>query len=70
MVPIGSLPAAMRLSGISMPVRDAVAQQMLEGAGHPVEDAAVDFDRATDDVESNLLAGFLAGEANHPIQAV
>ena len=51
-------------------VRDAVAQQVLEGAGHAVEHAAVDFDRAADDVEADLLAGFLRGQADDAVEAV
>ena len=51
-------------------VRDAVAQQVLEGARHPVEDAAIDLDRAADDVEADLLAAFLGGEADDPVEAV
>ena len=51
-------------------VHHAVAQQMLEGAGHAVEHATVDFDRAADDVQPHLLAGFLGGLAHHAVQAV
>jgi len=51
-------------------VRDAVAQQVLEGTGHAVEDAAVDFDRAADDVQPHLLAGFLGRLPNHTVEAI
>ena len=51
-------------------VRDAVAQQVLERAGHAVENAAVDLDRAADDVEADLLAGFLGGQADDAVEAV
>ena len=69
-VPVGSLPAARARLGRLDAVRDAVAQQVLEGAGHAVEHAAVDFDRAADDVEPHLLAGFLGGLADDAVQAV
>ena len=70
MVPVASLPASRaRLRRLDA-VRDAVAQQVLEGAGHAVEHAAVDFDRAADDVQPHLLAGLLGGLAHDAVQAV
>ena len=65
-----SLPAASRTLGQLDAVRHAVAQQVLEGAGHAVEHAAVDFDRAADDVQPHLLAGFLGGLAHDAVEAV
>ena len=47
-----------------------VAQQVLEGGGHPVQHAAVHFDVATRDVETHLLAGFLRSLAHHAVQAL
>ena len=49
-------------------VGDAVAQQMLEGAGHSIEHASVDLDRAAFDVQPHLLAGFLGGLTHHALQ--
>ena len=46
----------------------AVAQQMLERGRHAVQNAAVHLDRATRDVQTHLLAGFLGCLAHHAIQ--
>jgi hypothetical protein len=51
-------------------MRHAVAQQVLEGAGHALEHAAVDFDRAADDVQPDLFAALLGRLAHHAVQAV
>jgi hypothetical protein len=66
---LGSLPAAALPRQLDA-VRDAVAQQVLEGADHAFEHAAVDFDRAADDVQPHLLAGVLGRLAHHAVQAV
>ena len=68
--PAGSLPAAWRASGSLDAVRHAVAQQVLEGAAHALEHAAVDFDRAADEVQSHLLLQLLGGLAHDAVQAV
>ncbi|OIQ82611.1 hypothetical protein GALL_355940 [mine drainage metagenome] len=52
------------------PVRDRVAQQVVEGAGHSIQHAAVDLDGAADDVERDRLARVLAGLAHRAVQAL
>ena len=51
-------------------VGHAVAQQMLERSGHALQHAAVYFDRAADNVQTHLLAGFFRGLAHHAVQPV
>jgi hypothetical protein len=51
-------------------VRHAVAQQVFERGRHPVQHTAVHLDGAAADVQLDLLAGLLGGQADHPVQAV
>ena len=53
-----------------MPCATQLRSRCSKAGGHAVEHAAVDFDRAADDVEPDLLAGFLGGLAHDPVQAV
>ena len=48
----------------------AVAQQVLERAGHALQHAAVHFGAATDDVQAHLLARFLGRLAHHAVEAL
>ena len=50
-------------------VHDGVAQQVLEGAGHAIEHAAIEFDRRALDVQAHLDGGFLGGLAHDAVQA-
>ena len=51
-------------------VRDAVAQQVLERRRHALQHAAVDLDRAAEDVQPHLFAGFLGSQTHHAVQPV
>ena len=53
-----------------MPCATLLRSRCSKGAGHAVEHAAVDFDRAADDVQPHLLAGFLGRLAHHAVQPV
>ena len=48
----------------------AIAQQVLECRGHAVQHAAIHFNSATQQVQPNLLSGFLGCQPDNPVQAV
>ena len=47
-----------------------VAQQVLEGPHHPLQDATVHLGVAAHNVQAHLLAGFLTCQSHHAVQAV
>ena len=51
-------------------VHDAVAQQVLEGADHALQHAAVKLDGAAHDIKPHLFARFLARLAHRAVEAV
>ena len=51
-------------------VGNAVTQQVLEGRCHAVQHPPVHFNRASGDVQLDLLAGFLGRLADHSVQAL
>ena len=59
-----------RVAASSMPCATQLRSRCSKAPRHAVQHAAVDLDRAADDVQAHLLAGFLGGLAHHAVEAV
>ena len=66
----GFLAPAGAHGGLLDAVHHAVAQEVLEGGRHAIQNASVHFNGAAGDFELDGLAGFLGGLAHHAVQAL